>query len=87
MWRVLLFVFLLVAAGAGYLYVFDRERLERMVDGTPIELPATHTEVYKWRDATGHWHITDEPPEQGIQFETMTYRSDDNIMPLAPVEQ
>ena len=87
MWRALLFVFVVASAGGGYLYMFDRARLERMLDGTPIELPATHTEVYKWRDATGHWHITDAPPEGDIKFETMTYRSDDNIMPLAPVEE
>ena len=87
MWRALFIVLLLAAAGGAYMYMFDRERLERMLDGSPVELPATTTEVYKWRDTGGNWHITDEPPEGNISFEVMSYRSDDNIMPLAPVDK
>ena len=85
--RVLAFILLLAAAGGGYLYLFERERLDRALDGTPLELPATHTEVYKWRDADGHWHITDDPPAGDIPFEAMTYRGDDNILPLAPLDE
>ena len=84
MWRVLLTIVVIGAAGGAYLYVFERERLARALDGSPIELPATTTEVYKWRDDRGHWHITDEPPEADIPFEVMKYRSDDNVLPLAP---
>jgi len=87
MWRTLLVVLVLVIGVGAYLYSFERERLERMLDGSPIELPATTTEVYKWRDDQGGWHITDEPPAAGIHFETMSYHSDDNIMPLAPRQE
>ena len=87
MWRTLLVVLVLVIGVGAYLYAFERERLERVLDGSPLELPATTTEVYKWRDDQGSWHITDEPPPAGIRFETMSYRSDDNIMPLAPRQE
>ena len=84
MWRVLLGIVLIVAAVGAYFYVFERERLARALEGTPIELPATTTEVYKWRDERGRWHITDDPPEENIPYETMKYRSDDNVLPLSP---
>ena len=86
MWRALLFVSLLLAGIGAYMYVFERARLDRILDGTPLELPVTVTEVYKWRDQQGRWHITDQPPPTGVHFETMKYRSDDNIMPLVPHE-
>lgn len=86
MWRAVLFILLIAAAGGGYFYIFKRAELARVLDGTPIELPATTTKVYKWRDASGHWHITDEPPEANVQFETKTYRSDDNVLPPEPLE-
>ena len=87
MWRVLLGVCLLVVVIAAYFYVFDRERLEYHLNGTPLTLSPITTEVYKWRDGSGNWHITGVPPETGTQYETLRYDSDQNILPLAPTSE
>ncbi len=42
------------------------------------------TVVYKWQDAAGQWQITDRPPATGIAYETLHYRSDQNLLPLPP---
>lgn len=84
MWRVVLVLVILAVAVGAYFYMFERASLERVLDGTPLELPASTTEVYKWRDDRGRWHITDEPPAAGIAFEKMRYRSNDNILPVVP---
>ena len=39
------------------------------------------TTVYKWRDGSGNWQITDHPPPAGISFETLEYQSNTNVMP------
>ena len=84
MWRVVLFICLVIAGVGTYYYFFERESLARHLDGTPLELPAKTTEVYKWRDAQGKWHISDERPDESIESETLQYRSDDNILPSQP---
>jgi hypothetical protein len=39
------------------------------------------TTVYKWRDESGKWQITDHPPPAGISFEILEYQSNTNVMP------
>ena len=55
--------------------LFERDRLERWLAGTPLAIAPTTTEVYKWRDAQGRWHITDELPAGDVSYETLHYRS------------
>jgi len=52
-----------------------------------LTLSPITTEVYKWRDGSGNWHITGVPPETGTQYETLRYDSDQNILPLAPTSE
>ncbi|MDT8384755.1 MAG: DUF4124 domain-containing protein [Gammaproteobacteria bacterium] len=46
------------------------------------------TRVYKWQDAAGEWHFSNQPPPTGIKGSVETYRSDVNITqaPPPPVE-
>lgn len=39
------------------------------------------TTVYKWRDTSGNWQITDQPPPTGTRFEILEYQSNTNVMP------
>lgn len=50
------------------------------------------TRVYKWQDAAGEWHFSNQPPPTGIKGSVETYRSDVNITqapppPVAPAEE
>ena len=40
--------------------------------------------VYKWRNAKGEWQITDQLPPEGIEYERLEYREDENVLPLPP---
>mgnify|MGYP001821611930 FL=1 len=40
--------------------------------------------VYKWRNARGEWQITDQLPPEGIEYERLDYREDENVLPLPP---
>lgn len=41
--------------------------------------PANPT-LYKWKDAQGHWNVTDQPP-QGRPFEAVQINPDTNVLP------
>ena len=74
---------LLVAAGI-YVYFDQPGYVRDVLEKTPFALPATITHAYKWQGADGTWHITDDPPPDGIVYEKMTVRSDTNIVPATP---
>lgn len=76
-----LLLVVLLAAGAGYLWYFDRERANRWLQRAPVISGPSVTTAYKWRDGAGNWQITDRPPAQGIPYETIEVRSDVNIVP------
>ncbi|MFT4562812.1 MAG: hypothetical protein ACI9BW_002559 [Gammaproteobacteria bacterium] len=87
MWKMISVVLIFIAAVVAYLYFLDRPRLDTYLNGTPLELPVAATEVYKWRDSKGQWNITSTKPPTNISFETMRYRSDENILPPAPPKE
>lgn len=76
-----LLVVVLLAAGSAYLWFFDRERASRWLEKAPAVIGTSETTAYKWRDADGSWQITDRPPAGNIPYETITVRSDVNIVP------
>ena len=72
------------AAAAGYLYLVDPELGRRLLRGTPaasLAPPPAVTTVYKWRDATGSWQLTDRPPPAGTPYETVQARGARNVIP------
>jgi len=38
------------------------------------------TTVYKWQDADGEWHFSNNPPPQGVASQVQTYRADTNVI-------
>ena len=49
-----------------------------------IPEPEREVTVYKWRDASGQWHYSDSPPEDGSEVATLTVSNKANIIqPLA----
>jgi len=84
-------VIILAAVAAGAFYVYrNPAAVSQLVDDTPLESAVRSTlgttRVYKWRDATGSVHITDEPPPQGTTFEKLEYRHDANVIPSVPTK-
>ncbi len=80
-WALVLLIVFLLAAGAAYLWYFDRQRADRWLEKAPALIKPSVTTAYKWRDASGSWQITDQPPPAGIAYETVRVRSDVNILP------
>ena len=78
---------LAVAAGAYYVYR-NPTVVSPLVEDTPLESIVRDTlgttRVYKWRDANGTVHITDEPPPEGTEFEKLEYQNDANVVPSLP---
>lgn len=82
---VLLLAALLALGLGGYLYL-NPDVANHWLLGERSNAPTT-TRVYKWQDARGNWQITDQPPPEGIPFETRDYHHDVNVLPLPPALQ
>jgi len=75
---------LLLAAGSALLYLYPDYR-NRLVDSaSAIVAPVSISRTYKWRDGTGQWQLTDSPPPEGVSFEILEHRPDENILPRPP---
>ncbi len=78
---------LAVAAGAYYVYR-NPTVVSPLVEDTPLEGLVRETlgttRLYKWRDAKGSVHITDQPPPEGTEFEKLEYQNDANVVPSLP---
>lgn len=83
--RVLWVIMLLAASGgtATYFYLYP-ERLPDWATRTSVGRDLQTTTVYKWQDGSGAWHITDQPPPEGIGYESEKYNRDANVLPLPP---
>jgi hypothetical protein len=84
-----LIVVILIAVAAGAYYVYRNPTVvSPLVEGTPLESTVRETlgttRVYKWRDAEGAVHLTDEPPPEGTEFEKLEYQNDANVVPSLP---
>ncbi|MCB1750794.1 MAG: DUF4124 domain-containing protein [Gammaproteobacteria bacterium] len=77
-------VLLAVCGGVvGYFYLHP-ESLPEWVAETPIGRDLQTTTVYKWRDASGAWQVSDKPPPAGTRYQVEKYRRDTNVLPLPP---
>ncbi len=84
---------LVLAAGAvwaWWTYAPDSVNLPRAVsDQLPAALAprAANPTLYKWKDAQGHWNVTDQPPA-GRSYETIQVDPNTNVLPAGvPPEQ
>jgi hypothetical protein len=79
-WKALAAVVLLGAAGA-WLY-HDPSLVEPYLRGTPLELPARTTRIYRWKDTDGTWVHSNSLPPAGVSYEIKEISSDTNIISL-----
>jgi len=76
---------LLLAIGAGTAYfILYPEELPEWAVKTSIGRELQSTTVYKWRDASGTWQVSDRPPPQGVDYQVERYARDANVVPLPP---
>ena len=83
--KAILLILVLLAAAGAYLYM-NPEKWNKWVKGTPLAPAPSVTQMYKWRDTSGQWQISDRPPEAGVKYEVLKFRSDENIVPSLPLE-
>ena len=81
-----LLIVLLLAGLIVYLNPDYKTRLQELVftAGTSLSPAGKTTRVYKWRDAEGQWQISDQPPPLEIDYETLEYHPDLNVLPQPP---
>lgn len=77
-----LFLAALLGAGA-YVYRNPLSAPEWLQKAQVLPKPAP-TVLYKWRDKSGAWHITDTPPPDDVAHERLEYQHDTNVLPLPP---
>ena len=77
----------LLVGGATYVYYNEPDYFQRVFANATLTLPATITHAYKWQGVDGAWHITGDPPAEGIVYEKLTVRSDTNILPATPTPE
>lgn len=77
-----LLVFLLLAAGV-YIYL-DPELKSQLLNRTSSLGQSSTTTAYKWRNERGEWQITDTLPPEGVEYDRLEHRSDENILPVPP---
>lgn len=77
-----LLITLLFAAGV-YIYLNPALKSQLLNQASGLGKPAT-VHAYKWRNDRGEWQITDTLPPEGVAYERLEHRSDENILPLPP---
>lgn len=82
--RLLWLLLALLLAGGIYLYL--NPDAWKQLRNLPVHtgIGKQTAQLYKWRNQAGEWQVTDYPPPQGIEFETLEYRSDVNVLPVPP---
>ena len=77
-----LLVLLLFAAGV-YVYLDPGLKSQLLNRTSGLGKPGT-VQAYKWRNTQGEWQLTDTLPPEGIAYERLEHRSDENILPVPP---
>ena len=84
--KVIVVILVITGIVGAYLYMHP-ELWKEWVKGTPLEPPPTVTQMYKWRDASGAWQVSDRLPPAGTEYEILQYSSGANVVPSLPTEQ
>ena len=81
--RILWIIALLaVFGGVGVYFYLYPESLPEWAAKTSVGRDLQTTTVYKWRDASGAWQISDQPPPAGTEYQVEKYTRDTNVLPL-----
>ena len=83
-WPFLLVVLAAAAAGAWWYLMPDTlpDPVRKLLPVSERANPA----LYKWKDAKGHWNVTDVPPADR-PYETLKYDPKTNVLPAAPTSE
>ena len=81
LWAIIL---LTAFGGVGTYFYLYPESLPDWATRTSIGQDLQTTTVYKWQDASGARHISDQPPPSGIEYQVEKYTRDTNVLPLSP---
>ena len=73
----------LLVATATYFHLHP-ESLPQWAARTSIGQEMQTTTVYRWQDAAGQWHVSDQPPPAGTEYKVEEYNRDVNVLPLPP---
>ena len=74
----------LLLAGGTFLYLNPDYRSRLATSTSVLVTPVSTSRVYKWRNDKGEWQLTDTQPPEGVAFETLEHRSDENVLPRPP---
>ena len=82
----LLILLLLVAGLVLYLRPEYRDRIQDLSSDIGLSriTPEKTAHLFKWRDTSGNWQITDQLPPEGVDYEKLEYREDVNVLPRPP---
>lgn len=80
--RLLGLLIALLLLGAAYQYLFPDTA--RQLSNRLPEFATNSDRLYKWRNSAGEWQITDTPPPEGIDYQRLEYRGDENVLPVPP---
>lgn len=85
-------VVLALAAGGGYAWWQNEQRIRQQrteqleqaarAAKAPAHARTDNPPLYKWKDDQGQWHITDQPPPNGLPFEKVQVNPDVNVLPV-----
>jgi hypothetical protein len=78
--RPVLVVLLAVAAAGWVWWRYFPQTLPAFVNAHAPRSPLANPPLYKWRDATGTWQITDTPPPDR-PYETVVVDPRQNVVP------
>jgi len=74
----------LLLAGGIFLYLNPEYRSRLLSSTSDMVSPVSTSRIYKWRNDKGEWQLTDTPPPEGVTFEILEHRSDENVLPRPP---
>ena len=74
----------LLLAGGVSLYLNPDYRSRLFTSTANIVTPVSTSRVYKWRNDKGEWQLSDSLTPEGIAYETLEHRSDENVLPRPP---
>lgn len=80
-------VLLLVLGGTAVYFKLYPEKMPEWAAKTGLGRDLQTTTVYKWRDESGAWQVSDRPPPAGTEYQVEDYARDTNVLPLPPALQ
>lgn len=82
--RLVWLLIILLLLGGGYLYL-QPDAVRQLRNQLPApDFAREPDRLYKWRNTSGEWQVTDIPPPAGINYQRLDYRGDENVLPVPP---